>query len=155
VDAVCSLRYEDLRFGSDGEFRAILWPADTDKMSRESPLPVPLPQEARKAVEGILEARGPSSDSPYLFPCPSDPSEPVDYNSLYRFLGDAGDRADNLTLPDGFGFHSFRRMVVTELLEEGWSPKHVGQYVGMSPKMALEVYGKPTERSLNGMAEAL
>lgn len=154
VDAVCSLRYEHLRFGPDGGPRAILWPADTDKMERESPLSVPLPQEARETIEAILEDRGPST-SDYLFPCPCDPSESVDYNSLYRFLWDAGNRAENLTLPDGFGFHSFRRMVVTELLEEGWSPKHVGQYVGMSPKMVLEVYGKPTEGSLEQMADSL
>lgn len=38
---------------------------------------------------------------------------------------------------------------------EGWTPNHVDQFVGTSPKMALEVHGKPTEDSLNGMAEAL
>lgn len=108
----------------------------------------------RRAIKGILKDRGPST-SDYLFPCPSDPSDPVDYNSLYRFLWDAADSVEGLDLPDGFGFHSFRRMVVTELLEKKWSPKHVGQFVGMTPKMVLEVYGQPTEDSLNGMADAL
>lgn len=155
MDAVCSLRYEDLRYDSDGEPRAIRWAADTDKMNRESPLPVPLPETARETVGAILEERGASSDSPYLCPSPPDPTDPVDCNSLYRFLWHAGERGKNLELPDGFGFHAFRQMVVTELVEEGWSPNHVGAFVGMSPKMVLEVYGKPTEGSLEQMADSL
>ncbi|MGI9038091.1 MAG: tyrosine-type recombinase/integrase [Gemmatimonadota bacterium] len=73
ISAILALRYEDLRLDRKPH-AAIRWPADTDKMNRESLVPVS--PEVLAALESILRER-PGIGAAPIFPAPKDPSRPV------------------------------------------------------------------------------
>ena len=73
ISAVCRLTYEDLKtdLGPHGSIR---WPAATDKMGRETL--VPISPDVDRALERCLRER-PGSGSAPLFPSPEDAHEPM------------------------------------------------------------------------------
>lgn len=75
ITPVCALRAEDLRLAATpaAPHGAIHWPADTDKMGREST--VPISPTVRGALIRTLEGRGIAAG--YLFPSPIDPARAV------------------------------------------------------------------------------
>lgn len=79
ISAVCSLTYEDLRL-ADGPYGFIRWPSDTDKMKRETT--VPISPGVRQALNRVMLER-PGLGSAPLFPSPLDPAQ-----SMTRHLAD-------------------------------------------------------------------
>ena len=82
INAICQLRYSDLRL-DDGAFGSIHWPADTDKMERESL--APLSQIARGAIDRVLRER-PGIGDAYLFPSPKDSKKPMSRHLAAKWL---------------------------------------------------------------------
>lgn len=76
------------------------------------------------------------------------------YDTVRPYLTKVVERA-KVDVGGRFGFSAWRRMVVTQFLEQGWSAKHVGDHVGMTAEMVLEVYGHPTQDSHRQMADSL
>ena len=54
ISAICKLRYEDFRL-NQGPYGEIRWPADTDKMGRETT--VPIDQNVQGPLERVLRDR--------------------------------------------------------------------------------------------------
>lgn len=115
ITPVCSLRAEDLRLPATpaAPHGAVRWPADTDKMGREST--VPISPTVRAALIRTLEDRGIASG--YLFPCPIDPGRPVNKDLVRQWLRQA-ERLAKLEPQQGSAWHAYRR---------GWAParKHL------------------------------
>ena len=82
ITAVCSLRYEDLQL-DEARFGAIRWPADTDKMGRETR--VPISPQVRAALDRVLLER-PGIGAAYLFPSPVDRNKPIRYELASAWL---------------------------------------------------------------------
>jgi integrase len=83
---------------------AIRWPADTDKMGREST--VPISPVVRAALIRTLEDRGIAGG--YLFPSPIDPARPVNKDLVRQWLRQAELLAD-LEPQQGSAWHAYRR----------------------------------------------
>jgi integrase len=109
ITPVCSLRYQDLRL-DQREYGAICWPADTDKVGKETV--VPISPEVRAALDRVLEER-PGIGAAYLFPSPVDPDLPVRYERASRWLLKAEELAE-LPKQDGTLWHAYRRKWATE-----------------------------------------
>lgn len=108
ISAICSLRYEDLRL-DQGPHGSIRWPADTDKIGRESTVPVSA--EVRAVLDSILEDR-PGIGAAPLFPAPQDPSEPVSKELASGWLLRAEELA-GVEKHDGSLWHAYRRAWAT------------------------------------------
>ncbi len=104
ITPVCSLRYQDLRL-DQGKYGAICWPADTDKVGKETV--VPISPEVRAALDRVLEER-PGIGAAYLFPSPVDPSQPVRYERASQWLQKAEGMAE-LPKQKGTPWHAYRR----------------------------------------------
>lgn len=76
------------------------------------------------------------------------------YDTVRPYLTKVVERA-KVDVGGRFGFSAWRRMAVTQFLEQGWSAKHVGEHVGMTAGMVLEVYEHPTQDSHRQMADSL
>lgn len=108
IGAICSLRYEDLRLDL-GPHGSIRWPAATDKIGRESV--VPISSEVRAAIDGILEER-PGIGAAPLFPAPQDPTEPITRDLASSWLLRAEELA-GVEKHDGSLWHAYRRAWAT------------------------------------------
>lgn len=104
IGAICALRYEDLRL-DQGPHGSIRWPADTDKIGRESI--VPISAEVREAINQVLEDR-PGIGAAPLFPAPQDPSQPISRALASGWLLQAEDLA-GVEKHDGSLWHAYRR----------------------------------------------
>jgi integrase len=106
ITAICSLRAEDLRRQPTptAPHGAIRWPAVTDKMGRESTVPVS--PEVRSALLRVLEGRG--LQAGYLFPCPTSADRPVTKWLARNWLRRAEVLA-KLEPQEGSAFHAYRR----------------------------------------------
>ena len=109
ITPVCSLRYQDLHL-DQAKYGAICWPADTDKMGKETV--VPISPEVRAALDRVLDQR-PGIGRAYLFPSPIDPSQPVRYERASEWLVKA-ERLAGLTKHEGTLWHAYRRKWATE-----------------------------------------
>ncbi|MEO7986929.1 MAG: tyrosine-type recombinase/integrase [Gemmatimonadales bacterium] len=106
ITPVCFLRAEDLRLPATPAtpHGAIHWPAATDKMGREST--VPISPTVRAALIRVLEGRGIASG--YLFPSPIDPDRPVNKDLVRQWLRQA-ERLAKLEPQQGSAWHAYRR----------------------------------------------
>lgn len=106
ITAICSLRAEDLRLqpAPAAPHGAIRWPAGTDKMGRETI--VPISPEVRSALLRVLEGRG--LQGGYLFPCPTSADRPVTKTLAGKWLRRAEALA-KLEPQEGSAFHAYRR----------------------------------------------
>lgn len=106
ISAICSLLVEDLRLQPTpaAPHGAIRWPAATDKMGRESTVPVS--PEVRSALLRVLEGRG--LQGGYLFPCPTSAERPVTRWLARKWLRRAEALA-KLEPQEGSAFHAYRR----------------------------------------------
>lgn len=113
IGAIRQLRADDLRLERTRQnpHGAIRWPAETDKLTRSSL--VPLNPPARAALEEWLAER-PVVGRAYLFPAPTDPEKPVDRYLAARWLQSA-EKLAGLEPLDGTLWHAYRRMFAMEL----------------------------------------
>lgn len=109
LSPICQLTYEDLRL-AEGQHGVIRWPAHTDKMGRETI--VPISPRVREALERILMERPGIGRAP-LFPSRDDPQK-----SISRHLADAwlrkGEALAKLEPQKGSLWHAYRRKWATE-----------------------------------------
>lgn len=84
---------------------AIRWPGATDKEGRE--WVAPISPRVRAALDRVLRDR-PGIGAAYLFPCPTDPTRPVQYERVRRWLLEA-EKLAKLPKQRGASFHAFRR----------------------------------------------
>ena len=110
INAICQLRYADLRLDDGTRFGSICWPADTDKMERETN--APLSQIARRAIDRVLRER-PGIGDAYLFPNRNDASQPISRHRAARWLRRAEKLAEVEPL-QGSLWHAYRRKWATE-----------------------------------------
>lgn len=103
---MCALRAEDLRLTATqaAPHGAIHWPADTDKMDREST--VPISPTVRAALIRTLEGRGIAAGC--LFPCLIDSTRPVNKDLVRQWLRQA-ERLAKLEPQQGSAWHAYRR----------------------------------------------
>jgi integrase len=111
ITAICSLRYQDLRLEprSDAPHGAIRWPEVTDKEGRE--WIAPISPRVRNALDRVFRDR-PGIGPAYIFPCPTDPARPVQYERVRTWLRRAETLA-NLPNQRGSSFHAYRRAWAT------------------------------------------
>jgi integrase len=111
IRPICELRYEDLRLepSPKAPFGAIQWPGQTDKEGKA--WSAPITPRARAALDRVLKER-PGIVGAYLFPCPTDPSRPVQYERVRTWLL-AAERLAGLRKQHGSTFHAFRRAWAT------------------------------------------
>ena len=109
LSAVCQLRYHDFRLNV-GPHGSIRWPAETDKMGRETVVPVS--ENVRGALDRILRERPGIGDLP-LFPSPEDPSVPMTRHLADKWLRKAEELA-GLEPLKGSLWHAYRRKWATE-----------------------------------------
>ena len=104
ISAVCGLTFGDLRL-IEGPYGSIRWPADTDKMGRESV--VPIGPGVRTSLERITRER-PGIGATPLFPSPVDPQKPIRYELASAWLRQA-EKLAGLEKQDGSLWHAYRR----------------------------------------------
>lgn len=109
ISAVCALRYENLRLDA-GPHGAIRWPAETDKMGRETV--VPISPAVRAAIDRVLRER-PGIGAAPLFPSPRDPTQPISRHLAAKWLREAEEEAELEPL-EGSLWHAYRRKWATE-----------------------------------------
>lgn len=104
VSAVLKLRFEDLKL-DQGPHGSICWPAHSDKIGRETVVPVSL--EVRETLNQIMEAR-PGIGAAPIFPAAKDPSSPISIDRAREWLIE-GERLAGLKKMDGSLWHAYRR----------------------------------------------
>lgn len=104
ISAVCALTYADLRL-NEGPHGAIRWPADTDKMGRETV--VPIGPQVRAAIDRIMRER-PGLGSLPLFPSPANRSKPIRSEQPSIWLRQA-EKLAKVETQDGSLWHAYRR----------------------------------------------
>jgi integrase len=106
ITPVWSPRVEDLRLTATAAapHGAIRWPADIDKVGREST--VPISRTVRAALIRVLDERGLASG--YLFPSPIDAARPVTKDLAREWLRQA-ERLAKLEPQQGSAWHAYRR----------------------------------------------
>lgn len=109
ISAVCKLTYEDLRL-EHGPHGSIRWPAATDKIGRETL--VPISPEVRRAIDRILHER-PGIGSAPVFPSPEDAQKPITRHLADKWLR-KGEQLAKLEPQKGSLWHAYRRKWATE-----------------------------------------
>src|SRR3954452_16506251 len=111
ITAICAVRYQDLRLeqAPSPHHGAIRWPGETDKEGRQ--WVAPISPRVRAALDRILRER-PGIGAAYLFPCPTDPSRPVQYERVRHWLVVA-EKLAKLPKQRGTSFHAYRRAWAT------------------------------------------
>jgi site-specific recombinase XerD len=107
LSALCQLHADDIHLDR-GEHGAIVFPADTDKMGRESV--VYMTETLRAVIDGTLRRVGGQG---YLFPAPQDRTQPVRRELAGEWLKEA-ERLAGLKTMDGSAWHAIRRKFATE-----------------------------------------
>jgi integrase len=109
---VCELRYMDLRLESTptAPYGAIVWPEETDKMSRTREAPVS--PGVRAALDRVIQER-PGIGAAWLFPALADPTRPITRHLARAWLLTAEELA-GLEKQDGSLWHAYRRGWATE-----------------------------------------
>ena len=88
---------------------AIRWPDVTDKEGKE--WVAPITQRVRAGLDRLFRER-PGIGAAYVFPCPTDPSRPVQYERVRTWLRQAETLA-KLPKQRGSSFHAYRRAWAT------------------------------------------
>lgn len=106
---MCKLTFEDLRLDR-GPHGTIRWPAKTDKIGRETVIPISA--TVRRALDRILRER-PGIGAAPLFPSPGDAQKPISRHLADRWLREA-ERLAKLEPQQGSLWHAYRRKWATE-----------------------------------------
>ncbi|MCZ6714752.1 MAG: tyrosine-type recombinase/integrase [Deltaproteobacteria bacterium] len=109
ISAVCALMYQDPRLDQDAH-GAIVWPTQTDKMGRETV--VPIAPAVRGALERILRERSGIGAAP-LFPSPNDPGQPMTRHLADKWLRQA-EKIAGVEPQRGSLRHAYRRKWANE-----------------------------------------
>jgi len=109
LSPVTKLTYEDLRL-DEGPHGMIRWPASTDKMNRETV--VPISPAVREAVDRILRDR-PGIGAAPLFPSPEDAQQSITRHLADKWIRKA-ERLAKLEPQKGSLWHAYRRKWATE-----------------------------------------
>jgi integrase len=110
ITPVCTLRYSDLRLNDGTPHGSIVWPAQTDKMTRRRD--AMLSPSARAAINRV-PARRPGIGDAYLFPHPRRGGEAITRYIARTWMVRAEKLAELEPL-DGTLWHAYRRKWVTE-----------------------------------------
>lgn len=112
LNSVRQIRWSDI----DMEARAITWRADSDKAGKEHKTPL-----TDEAIEALVTARKRTMTigDGYLFPSRVS-GAPLNSDRFHTLKRQACELA-KLDLPEGAGFHSFRRMFATDLIDEDFA----------------------------------
>lgn len=108
ISAILGLGWSDW-LPEEGTYGSLRWRADTDKLGRESVVPV------HPEVQAVLEAwrqESPGIGEGHVFPAPESDG-PVRVDVALSWLREAMEAAE-LDWPRRFGFHAFRRMWATK-----------------------------------------
>lgn len=108
ISAILGLQWSDWH-ADEGRYGTLRWRADTDKLGRESTVPVH--PEVRAALEAWRRECPGIGDAP-VFPAPNAPAEPIRLDVAGAWLRAAKEKTGR-TWPRRFGFHAFRRMFAT------------------------------------------
>jgi hypothetical protein len=144
INAICSLRYEDLRLERSPARPngAICWPEDADKMGYRTETPVS--PQVRAAIDRVLRER-PSVGRLPLFPSPENREKPISTRLASKWLVEAETEA-GLAKQKGGLWHPYRR---------GWatSRKHlpgadVAAAGGWRSTDTLKLYQQPDEETI-------
>ena len=142
ISAVLQLRYQDQRL-DEGPHGAICWPADTDKQGRE--WLVPISPSVRRALDRILAER-PGIGAAYLFPSPTDQTQPIAYERVRTWFQQA-ERLAGVSKQQGSLWHAFRRKWATE--RKHLSAADVARAGGWSSVETLQrCYQQPDEATM-------
>ena len=109
ISAICSLCFEDLR-PNEGPYGVIRRRADTDKMGRETV--VPIGPRVRTALDRVIRKRPGLRRAP-LFPSPEDPQWPIIRHLAEKWLRE-GERMADGEPQRGSLLHAYRRKWATE-----------------------------------------
>ena len=109
LSAVCKLTFVDLRL-DEGPHGSIRWPASTDKVDREST--VPISPCVRASLDRVLSER-PGIGAAPLFPSPGDPTKPMTRHLADKWLRKAEELA-GVEPQKGTLWHAYRRKWATE-----------------------------------------
>jgi hypothetical protein len=109
IGALRRLRWSD--FELSGEQRRVRWRAENDKIGFEHV--TPLTDSAVKEIEVARRSR-PSIGDTWVFPSPTDSTQPVSRNLARDWWQQMQERA-KLTVEPGRGWHSLRRKFATEM----------------------------------------
>lgn len=112
ISAVCSLCVDDLRLQrtKQAPHGAIVWPASTDKMKRQSTIPVS--PTVRTAIDRMLAVRMEIGHVP-LFPAPEDPTKALSRHTANKWLIE-GEKLAEVEKQKGGLWHPYRRKWATE-----------------------------------------
>lgn len=110
ISAILQLKYEDLRL-EDGQHGAIHWPADTDKMGKESV--VPINQSVRRAIDRQSARREAMGSSQYLFPSPRNTRRAISKDLASDWL-ERAEKIAELPRLQGSLWHAYRRKFACE-----------------------------------------
>jgi hypothetical protein len=160
ISPVCELRYMDLRLEGTpaAPYGAIVWPEETDKMSRTREAPVS--PAVRAAIDRVIQER-PGIGAAWLFPALADPSRPITRHLARDWMLTAEGLA-GLEKQDGSLWHAYRRGWATErkwlpdvdvAAVGGWANVATLQacYQQADPATMLRVVMEPTElREVHG-----
>jgi integrase len=142
ISAVLQLRYHDLRLDVEPH-GAIRWPADTDKERKE--WLVPISPSVRATLDRVLLDR-PGIGAAFLFPSPTDRTQPVTYERVRTWLYKA-EKLAGLPKQQGSLWHAFRRKWATE--RKHMSPADVARAGGWSTTVTLQrCYQQPDEETM-------
>lgn len=112
ISAVCSLCVDDLRLQrtKQAPYGAIVWPASTDKMKRQSTIPIS--PTVRAAIDRMLGVRMEIGHVP-LFPAPEDPTKALSRHTANKWLIE-GEKLAEVEKQKGGLWHPYRRKWATE-----------------------------------------
>ncbi len=109
LSAILGLTYDDLLLDVE-PYGAIRWPAETDKIGRETIVPVS--PAVRAALEHAIAERPGIGKTP-IFPSPTDRQAPMSRHLADAWLREAEKKA-KLTPQEGSLWHAYRRKWATE-----------------------------------------
>jgi integrase len=144
ISAICQLRFQDLRLErtSKAPHGAIVWPAETDKMGRETT--APLTPGVRAALDRVIAVR-PGIGSVPLFPSARDAKMPIS-----RYLADAwlreGEKLADLEPLKGSLWHAYRRAWVT--CRKHLPDADVAAAGGWKTVATLKLYQQPDDATM-------
>jgi integrase len=144
IRAVCELRFDDLRLERTkaAPHGAIRWPADTDKMRRETL--VPISPAVRAAIDRILRERPGIGRTP-LFPSSGDPTIPLSRSVADKWLREGERMVGVAPLPRKL-WHAYRAKWATE--RKHLPDEDVAAAGGWKNTATLKIYQQADEATM-------